>query len=52
MTEKELYKTYEKKDIKKVHVSGGYELYYPVIGSDGKLHLEKLKVQVEKKPKP
>jgi len=47
MTEKELYAKYDKKDIKKVYAAGGYELYYPVIGTDRKPHLEKLKVKKE-----
>lgn len=51
MTEEELYKVYDKKDIKKVYVAGGYELYYPVV-EDNKPHLAKIKVKVEKKPKP
>lgn len=45
MTEEELYNLYDKSDIKKVYIAGGYELYYPVIRDDGKPHLDKIKVK-------
>ena len=48
MTEEEIYAAYDKKDVKKHYVAGGYELYYPVIGEDGKPYLAKLKVKVSK----
>jgi hypothetical protein len=48
MTIEEVLQNYDKADIKKVYVKGGYDVYFPVIGDDGKPHLQKIHIKVDK----
>lgn len=48
MTIEEVLQNYDKADIKKVYVKGGYDVYFPVIGDDGKPHLQKIHIKVAK----